>query len=105
MGVLKRLVPAAALLTAGCADPESSRLAVGRKVLAISHNKEHDRLYLSNAGNGIPPAIVQGTHLIVVDDTADPEHDWSSRRVKVHVEDGDAKGMTGVLTRWDLRPE
>jgi hypothetical protein len=42
---------------------------------------------------------------MVVDDEADREHDWGTRKVRVHVEDGEYRGTTGVVVRHDLHPE
>lgn len=92
-------------LMAGCGDPETSRLPVGRKVIGISHDRKYDTLWLSKSSNGLMPGLTQGTHMTVVDDQDKPEDGQGIRDVKVHVEDGEFKGVSGVLTRWDLRPE
>jgi hypothetical protein len=93
------------LMLAGCGDPETSRFKAGARAFVAPHDGKMEDAYLAGArGLGLD-ALVLGTHVTVVSDEDDPEHDWSSREVTVHVEEGDAKGKTGKLVRWSLRPE
>jgi hypothetical protein len=98
-----------AMLSGGCSDPETKRLAVGARAFLVDHDKfngtARSKIYLwGGEGLGVD-ALVQGTHVMVVDDEADREHDWGTRKVRVHVEDGEYRGKTGVVVRHDLHPE
>jgi hypothetical protein len=98
-----------AMLSGGCSDPETKRLAVGARAFLVDHDKFNGtaryKIYLwGGEGLGVD-ALVQGTHVMVVDDEADREHDWGTRKVRVHVEDGEYRGKTGVVARHDLHPE
>jgi hypothetical protein len=90
------------ILASGCGDPESSRFAIGQKVLAIPHKKDDDRVFLDHDAF---KALTAGTHLTVVRDEDDPTKDWTSRQVHVHVDDGAFNGLDGKVTRWSLRAE
>lgn len=92
-------------LIQGCGNPETSRLSVGQKVMGVCHDRKYDYLLLEKSGDQIWPRLVLGTHMTVVDDEDKPEDTQGIRDVKVHIEDGEHRGKTGVLTRWDLRPE
>lgn len=100
------LAAAGAFIMAGCGDPATSRLPVGSRAMAVDHYKHPGSrgLFLEETGRDIYPEVVYGTHLSVVDDSADPEHDWGTRKVLVHVEDGEHRGITGKATRHELHP-
>jgi hypothetical protein len=98
-----------AMLSGGCGDPETRRLAAGARAFLVDHDKFNGtapyKIHLSGGEGPGVTALVHGTHVMVVDDEADREHDRGSRKVRVHVEDGEHRGKTGVVVRHDLHPE
>lgn len=105
-----RLLVVVAMALSGCGgDPGNSRLSVGQKVMVVPYKRsDQDKadpyVYLSDPSDrsGLPQ-LPAGTHLTVVAD--DGEHEWHSRDVLVHVEDGEHRGISGKLVRWNLHPE
>jgi hypothetical protein len=89
---------------AGCGDPATSRLPVGAQAIAVQPNKEIDGVFVDDTGDSWYVKLTLGTHLTVVDDTADSDRDWGTRKVLVHVEDGEHRGKTGKVYRNDLHP-
>jgi hypothetical protein len=98
-----------AMLSDGRGNPETKRLAVGARAFLVDHDSfngtAQHKIYLWGGARPGVNALVQGTHVMVVDDEADREHDWGTRKVRVHVEDGEYRGKTGVVVRHDLHPE
>lgn len=93
-------------LVAGCGDPGTSRLSPAQKVMAYPSNPEYKDVYLDKPSNNWLGNVVAGTHLTVVRDDDECEaHMAKFRKVLVHVDDGERRGVSGLATRQDLRPE
>lgn len=93
------------LLLAGCSDPETSRLAVGSKGFLVDRSNVGEVMVM---GPDRAFFVGIGTHVTVADDTAEPSDPralttW--RKVKIHVEEGPAKGSSGQVDRRDIHPE
>lgn len=98
------------LVLAGCGNPETDRFSTGDSVIAIERKTgnggtDFPYVMVETPGNSMWPILPYGTHLSVVtdEDEKDLGRDWATRKVLVHIEEGEHKGKTGTLTRWSLR--
>src|SRR4051812_45258339 len=92
-----------AFIIAGCGDTQTSRLAIGTQAIAVQgESTVEDAIFVEGTGDLLYVNLAQGTHMTVVNDEDDPGRDWATRKVLIHIEDGEHRGKTGKLTRWHI---
>jgi hypothetical protein len=93
------------VICAGCADPETSRLAVGSKAMVLGHYRDQKGAYVRGIEGMVYPTAEDGTRVTVVNDEEQPDRNWGTREVRVRILDGPLRDRTGEITRFSLRPE